>query len=75
MLLEKGRYDEAQPLLDSAVKLFRKSNAVKGEGDVEGYRGLIHYYKGELDDAIEHFSRKLKLAEQIDDKAAKALLR
>jgi class 3 adenylate cyclase/tetratricopeptide (TPR) repeat protein/Cdc6-like AAA superfamily ATPase len=73
MLLEKGRYDEAQPLLDSAVKLFRKSNAVKGEGDVEGYRGLIHYYKGELDDAIEHFSRKLKLAEQIDDKAAKAL--
>ena len=73
MLLEKGRYDEAQPLLDSAVELYQKLGAVKGEGDVEGYRGLIHYYKGELDDAIEHFSRKLELAEKIDDKAAKAL--
>lgn len=73
MLLEKGRYDEAQPLLDSAVKLYQQLGVIKGEGDVEGYRGLIHYYKGELDDAIEHFTRKLELAEKIDDKAAKAL--
>lgn len=73
MLLEKGRYDEAQPLLDSAVDLYQAANEVKGEGEVEGYRGLIHYYKGELDDAIEHFSKKLELAEKIDDKAAKAL--
>lgn len=73
MLLEKGRYDEAQPLLDEAVDLYRKLGVVKGEGDVEGYRGLIHYYKGELDDAIEHFTKRLKLAETIDDKNAKAL--
>lgn len=73
MLLEKGRYDEAQPLLDSAVELYQKLGEVKGEGDVEGYRGLIHYYKGELDDAIEHFTKKLELAEKIDDKVAKAL--
>ncbi len=73
MLLEKGRYDEAQPLLDRAVELYRKLDEIKGEGDVEGYRGLIHYYKGELDDAIEHFTKRLELAEIIGDKTAKAL--
>ncbi|MGI6393538.1 MAG: tetratricopeptide repeat protein [bacterium] len=73
MLLEKGRYEEASPLLDDAVALYQKLEDVQGEGEVEGFRGLIHYYKGELDDAIGHFTKKLELAEKIDDKAAKAL--
>ena len=73
MMLEKGRYDEASPLLDEAEKLFTKLDDTKGKCDVEGYRGLIHYYKGELDDAVEHFTEKLRLAEIIGDKTAKAL--
>jgi len=73
MLLEKGRYDEAQPLLDSAVKEYRKLEDIKGQCDVEGYRGLIHYYKGELDDAIEHFNTSLELARKINYKSAVAL--
>ena len=73
MMLEKGRYDEASPLLDEAEKLFTKLDDSKGKCDVEGYRGLIHYYKGELDDAVKHFTEKLRLAEIIGDKTAKAL--
>jgi len=73
MLLEKGRYDEAQPLLDSAVKEFRTLDDTRGQCDVEGYRGLIHYYKGELDDAIEHFNTSLELAHKINYKSAVAL--
>lgn len=73
MLLEKGRYDEAQPLLDSAVKEYRKLKDIKGQCDVEGYRGLIHYYKGELDDAVEHFNTSLELAHKINYKSAVAL--
>ena len=73
MMLQKGRYDEANPLLDEAEKLYTKLDNTKGKCDVEGYRGLIHYYKGELDDAVEHFTEKLRLAEIIDDKSAKAL--
>lgn len=73
MLLEKGCYDEAQPLLDSAVKEYRALNRPEGECDVEGYRGLIHYYKGELDDAIEHFNISLELAQRVDYKSAIAL--
>ena len=73
MMLEKGRYDEASPLLDQAEKLFTKLDDSKGKCDVEGYRGLIHYYKGELDDAVKHFTEKLRLAEIIGDKTAKAL--
>ena len=73
MMLEKGRYDEASPLLDDAEKLFAKLDDTKGKCDVEGYRGLIHYYKGELDDAVKHFTEKLRLAEILGDKTAKAL--
>ena len=73
MMLEKGRYDEASPLLDKAEELFDKLDDTKGKCDVEGFRGLIHYYKGELDDAVEHFTEKLRLAEIIGDKTAKAL--
>ncbi len=73
MLLEKGRYDEAEPLLEKSVVLYKGLNEVKGECDVEGYRGLIHYYKGELDDAVEHFSRRLELSQKIKDKTAIAL--
>ena len=73
MMLEKGRYDEASPLLDEAEALYQKLDNAKGKCDVEGFRGLIHYYKGELDDAVEHFMKKLELAEMIGDKAAKAL--
>ena len=73
MLLEKGRYDEAQPLLDSAVKEYRALNKTQGECDVEGYRGLIHYYKGELDDAIEHFTTSLELAQKVGYKSAIAI--
>jgi predicted ATPase/class 3 adenylate cyclase len=73
MMLQKGRYDEANPLLDEAEKFYNELNDIKGKCDVEGFRGLIHYYKGELDDAVEHFTEKLRLAEIIDDKSAKAL--
>ena len=73
MMLGKGRYDEASPLLDEADALYQKLNNDAGKCDVEGYRGLIHYYKGELDDAVEHFMNKLELAEKIGDKTAKAL--
>ena len=73
MMLEKGRYEEATPLLDESEALYEKLNNIKGKCDVEGYRGLIHYYKGELDDAVEHFTEKLRLAEIINDKSAKAL--
>ncbi|MBP5591592.1 tetratricopeptide repeat protein [bacterium] len=73
MMLQKGRYDEASPLLDNADELYKKLDDTKGKCDVEGFRGLIHYYKGELDDAVEHFTEKLRLAEIIGDKTAKAL--
>lgn len=73
MMLQKGRYDEANPLLDEAEKFYNELNDIKGKCDVEGFRGLIHYYKGELDDAVEHFTEKLRLAEIIGDKTAKAL--
>ena len=73
MMLQKGRYDESNPLLDEAEKFYDELDDIKGKCDIEGYRGLIHYYKGELDDAVEHFTEKLRLAEIIDDKSAKAL--
>ncbi len=73
MMLQKGRYDEASPLLDDADTLYGELDNIQGKCDIEGYRGLIHYYKGELDDAVEHFTEKLRLAEIIDDKSAKAL--
>ncbi|MBO4441303.1 tetratricopeptide repeat protein [bacterium] len=73
MLLEKSRYDESSPLLDTAYEIYEKLGNTQGRCEVEGYRGLIHYYKGEMDDALEHFKEKLRLAQQIDDKAGTAL--
>jgi len=69
LLLEKGRYDESRELLERALDAYRHLGNKKGELTVLGYFGLIHYYRGDLDNAVEFFNRRLLLAKEQDDRA------
>ena len=66
--LEKGKYSEADDMLHTAEDLFTSLDEMAGVSEVLGYRGLIHYYRGELDAAIALFRQQLAIAETRGDR-------
>jgi len=56
-LITQGRFSEAKQIVEKLPDIVQKENAF----------GMIYYYEGKLDDAIEHFKKALEFDPTHDD--------
>lgn len=66
-LSHKGGYEEALVLLLSSLKGFRENGDIKSTSKVLGSIGVIHWRKGNCDDAMKYYEQQLEISSEESD--------
>jgi tetratricopeptide (TPR) repeat protein len=65
---EAGRLDQAVPLLDRGIDIFRELGARWDLADALAERGIVHRERGRLDEAERDLAEAVAIAEELGDR-------
>ncbi|MBL7774016.1 MAG: tetratricopeptide repeat protein [Chitinophagaceae bacterium] len=67
-LINTSEFNKAKRIADEGLKLSKKIDFRKGEGQYDNFIGIIFYRQGNYPEALNYFFSSLKIREEIQDK-------